>query len=292
MKKVTALICIAFLLFSLSSVYAYAEEGAEEPCQDELVLDRVTWVAQNIQVSYPRGEIRICPATLETEDGARDVFFVTVRSLDRLSKGANNLFGALLLAFNKNCQYYNLTKKAILAYVPEGSAIVIAGHSMGGMVVQRIICDDALTEKYAFLTALTFGSPYVVTDKAKREGTLVRFEDADDIIPRFSLAMVLSPSDYNGAVKRDCGNADNPDAAHNWSYYASPEWAAFDALGVENGSAVLTLDLDQLVALAVRNTYYFERLPLSMNARLSTIVTKSSPYCHRIFTYQNYNTGE
>ena len=74
--------------------------------------------------------------------------------------------------------------------------------------------------------------------------------------------MVLSPSDYNGAVKRDCGNADNLDVAHNWSYYGSPEWEAFDALGEENGSAVLTLDLDNLVALAVRNTYYFERQPL------------------------------
>ncbi len=256
MKKNTALLCAVFLLLLTFVPFAHAE-GSE----NALVLDRVTWVAHNIQVSYPRGEIRICPAALETEEGARDVYFVTVRSLDRLSKGANNLFGALLLALNRDCRYYNLTKKAILEYVPEGSAIVIAGHSMGGMVVQRIICDDALTERYAFLNAVTFGSPYVVTDKSKREGTLVRFEDADDLIPRFSLAAVLSPADYNGAVKRDCGYGGNLDVAHNWSYYGSPEWAAFDALGVENGSAVLTLDLSRLVALAVRNTYYFERVP-------------------------------
>ena len=195
---------------------------------------------------------------------------MTVKSLDRYTKGANNLFGALRLVFNKDCQYFNLTKKAILEYVPAGAAIVIAGHSMGGMVVQRIICDDELTARYEFLNAVTFGSPCVVTDKAKREGTLVRFEDADDIIPRFSLALLLSPSDYHGAVKRDCGLKDRPnleypwtylDLAHNWGYYGCPEWEAFDVLGTEGGSAVLTLDMERLVALVVRNTYYFERRP-------------------------------
>ena len=262
MKKATAVICIVFLLFSLFSPGVYAEEGTEGTYQDELVLDRAARVAHNIQVSYPRGEIRICPAELETEDGARGVYLVTVRGIDPVSKGANNLLAYLFLVCNKDCQYYRLVKEAILEYLPEGSAVVIAGHSLGGMVAQRIICDEALTEKYEFLTALTFGSPYVVTDKSKREGELVRFEDADDPAPKFSLAMILSPADYNGAVKRDCGFDGNTDMAHNWSYYGSPEWAAFDALGVENGSAVLTLDLDGLVALAVRNTYYFERLPL------------------------------
>ena len=262
MKKITALFCIVSLLFLSLVPFAYAEEGTEETYQDELVLHRVTGIAHNIQVSYPRGEIRICPAVLETEDGTRDVYLVTVRGIDRESKGANNFLAYLFLVCNKDCPYYNLVKEAILEYVPEGSAIVIAGHSMGGMVVQRIICDDALTEKYEFLNALTFGSPYVVTDKSKREGELVRFEDADDPAPRFSLAIFMSPSDYNGAIKRDCGNANNIDVAHNWSYYGSPEWAAFDVLGTENGSAILTLDLDNLVALAVRNTYYFVRQPL------------------------------
>lgn len=272
MKKAAVYFCVIFLLFSLAAPCVFAEDETGEPDQDILLMDCVTEVAHNIQVSYPRGEIRICPAVLETEDGVCDVYFVTVKSLDRLSKGANNLLGALRLAFNKDCQYFNLTKKAIMEYVPAGASIVIAGHSMGGMVVQRIICDNELTASYAFLNALTFGSPCVVTDKAKREGTLVRFEDADDIIPKFSLARLLSPSDYHSAVKRDCGFKQNRsyyeypwtflDLAHNWGYYACPEWKAFDVLGVEGGSAVLTLDLGRLVALAVRNTYYFERRPL------------------------------
>ena len=259
MKKVTALLCAVSLLLSVFIPYAYAADEAEEEYKDILVLDSVVYVAHNIQVSYPRGEIRICPALLETDGESRDVFFVTVRSLDREARGANNLLGALLLAFNKDCQYFNLTKQAIFEYVPEGSAIVIAGHSMGGMVVQRIICDDELTEKYEFLTAMTFGSPCVVTDKSKREGNLVRFEDAGDIIPRFSLAVILSPSDYNSAVRKDCGY-DSLDVSHNWSYYGSPEWNGYDALGVEGGSAVLKLDMEKIVALAARSTYYFERV--------------------------------
>ena len=270
MKKSIALLCALLLAFSLLTPFAWAEDETTEQQEDVLELDCLWALAYNIQLSYPRGEIRICPAVLETENGARDVYLVTVRSLDRVARGANNLLGALRLTFSGKCQYFNLTKKAIMEYVPEGAAIVIAGHSMGGMVVQRIICDDDLTAKYEFLNAVTFGSPCVVTGKAKREGTLVRFEDADDIIPKFSLARLLSPSDYNSAVKRDCDTKDRfnleypwsyLDLAHNWSYYASDAWEPFDVLGTEGGSAVLKLDLDRLVALAVRNTYYFERRP-------------------------------
>ena len=259
MKRIVSFICAAVLLVSLFIPFADAEDGSENASnKDVLVLDCVMAVAQNIQVSYPRGEIRICPAILETGDDARDVFFVTVRSLDRLAKGPNNLLGALRLTFGGNCQYFNLTRQAIMEYVPEGSAIVIAGHSMGGMVVQKIICDEYLTENYEFLNAVTFGSPCVLTDKSRREGNLVRFEDAGDIIPKLSLALLFDRSDYNSAVRRDCGY-DSLDVSHNAGYYISPEWDAFDALGAENGSAALTLDLEHLTALAVRNDGYFER---------------------------------
>ena len=259
MKKTVAFICAAVLLFSLFVPFANAEDGPEkEPDKDTLLLDRVTAVAQNIQVSYPRGEVRICQAVLETGKTSRDVYFVTVRSLDRLSKGANNLIDALSLTFGGNCQYFNLTKQAITEYIPEGSAIVSAGHSMGGMVVQKIICDADLTENYEFLNALTFGSPCIVTDKSHREGTLVRFEDTRDFIPKLSLAVLFDRSDYDSAVRRD-GGYDSLDVSHNASYYISDEWEAFDALGTENGDATLTLDLDTLTALAARNTFYFER---------------------------------
>ena len=259
MKKTVAFIFAAVLLLSVFIPFAGAEDAPEiDADKDILVLDCVMAVAQNIQVSYPRGEIRICPAVLETGETARDVYFVTVRSLDRLSKGANNLIDALSLTFGDNCQYFNLTRQAIMEYVPEGSAIVIAGHSMGGMVVQKIICDKYLTENYEFLNAVTFGSPCIVTDKSNREGNLVRFEDEGDIIPKFSLALLFDRSDYNSAVRRDCGY-DSLDVSHNAGYYISPEWEAYDALGIENGDAVLTLNLDCLTALAVRNTFYFER---------------------------------
>ena len=259
MKKTVAFICAVTLLFSLFIPFANAEGIAEDDSDKNILeLDCVTAVAQNIQISYPRGEIRICQAVLENGETARDVYYVTVRSLDRQSKGANNLIDALSLTFGGNCQYFNLTKQAIIEYVPEGSAIVIAGHSMGGMVVQKIICDEYLTENYEFLNAVTFGSPCIVTDKSLREGNLVRFEDEGDIIPKLSLALIFDRADYNSAVRRD-GGYDSLDVSHNASYYISPEWEAFDALGAENGNAVLTLDLDSLTALAVQNTYYYER---------------------------------
>ena len=153
-------------------------------------------------------------------------------------KKAKRLFCALLalLLFTGLC-------------LPAGAAIVIYGHSLGGMIAQRIICDSDLTAAYEFLNALTFGSPYIVTDKAKREGTLVSLQDTDDIVPKFSLAIVLSREDYNGGLRRTGGFERDLNGAHNVSYKMNDTWGDLDALGVPDGGAVLTLDLDGLVTL-------------------------------------------
>lgn len=153
-------------------------------------------------------------------------------------KKAKRLFCALLalLLFTGLCQ-------------PAGAAIVIYGHSLGGMIAQRIICDSDLTAAYEFVNALTFGSPYVVTDKAKREGTLVSLQDTDDIVPKFSLAIVLSREDYNGGLRRTGGFERDLSGAHNVSYKMNDTWGDLDALGVPDGGAVLTLDLDGIVTL-------------------------------------------
>ena len=248
MKKIIAIICALTVAFSLFIPCVYAENAADDDYKDVLVFERTTQISHFIQEPWPKGEIRICPAVLETEEGERDVYMVTVRGIDWEAKGPNNFFAYLLMLFNKDCRYYLMAKSAISEYVPEGAAIVIAGHSLGGMVVQRLICDDALTEKYEFLNAVTFGSPYFMTDKSKREGNLVRLEDTLVIVPKCSLALFFDREDYNGGVKMT-GDWDNLSDAHNRSYKERGEWGGFDALGVQGGGATVTLDLEKLITL-------------------------------------------
>ena len=251
MKRITGLFVSFCLLLSLCAPFAFAE-GADDDYRDVLVFDGTKRISQFIQEPWPKGEIRICPAVLDTADGSRDVYLVTVRGIDWSAQRANNLMAYFFLLCNRDCRYYNMVKDAIFEYVPAGAAIVIAGHSLGGMVTQRVICDDDLTEAYEFLNAVTFGSPYVVVDKDKREGNLVRLEDTDDVVPKFSLAAFLSPEDYNGAVKLSGGYADNLSDAHNASYQEADVWETFDALGINGGGAVLTLALEGLVTLSAK----------------------------------------
>ncbi len=132
-------------------------------------------------------------------------------------------------------------KRSVLENIPEGSAIVAYGHSLGGMMLQQIVCDGDLTAKYEFVNAVTFGSPYVGTDKSAREGTLVRLEDKSDVVPKFSFA---SP---DSEVIR-CGGkyGINIGGAHIVSYTRDDIWGGFDVLGTDGGSASLTLDPDSL----------------------------------------------
>ena len=246
MKKIISLICVLCLTLSLLIPIAFAEDGG-----NVLTLDHSTLLCKFIQETWPKGEIRIGKAVLETGNGSRDIYLVTVRGIDWGEVSPNGLGAYFRLLGNNSCEYYEIVKNNINKYVPEGSAIVAAGHSLGGMVVQRLICDDDLTAKYEFVSSVTFGSPYVVTAKTKREGGLARLEDKSDIVPKFSLAMISSPADYRGGTRRDGGYTGNLLDAHNVSYQASSVWSAFDVLGAEGGSAVIRLPLDSLLTINI-----------------------------------------
>ena len=246
MKKIISVICVLCLTLSLFIPLAYADDSG-----DVIVFDRSTSVCKYIQETWPKGEIRIGQAVLENGGESRDIYLVTVRGIDWHENSPNGLGAYFRLLGNNSCEYYEIVKKNINKYVPEGAAIVAAGHSLGGMVIQRLICDEELTAKYEFISSLTFGSPYVVTSKKLREGDLVRLEDKSDIVPKFSLAMITSPADYRGGTKRDGGYSGNLLDAHNVSYQRSGVWSGFDALGVEGGSAVITLPVDTLLTINI-----------------------------------------
>ncbi|MBQ6066438.1 MAG: hypothetical protein IJK89_06415 [Clostridia bacterium] len=243
MKKAISVLMVLCLCGLAMAPCAAAQE------LEPLTLSGVPDVGRFILEPDPAGELHIAPATLETAEGAQEVWFVSLQGIDWLMRGANNFFSYLMVSFNISSSYFNFAKNGILQTVPEGSKLVLAGHSLGGMIVQQLICADEITSRYEVINALTLGSPYVMVDAGKREGRLVRLEDRYDTIPRFSIAFLLAPSEYNGAVKRGSPYFGNANGAHNHSYRNGDVWGAFDALGAENGSAKLLLDRDAMTSL-------------------------------------------
>ena len=245
MKKAISVL-LALCLFGPALAPCAAAQKTET---GPLTLTSAPEVADFIFTSEFPGELHFAPATLETAEGSQEVWLVTLMGINFYTRNSNNIFSYLHAAFNTRGRYFNRAKDGILQNVPEGAKLVLAGHSLGGMVAHQLMCAKEITSRYEVLNTLTFGSPYVVVDTAKREGRLVRLEDRYDTIPRFSIALLLSPADYNGAIKRGSPYFGNANGAHNYSYRNGDIWGAFDALGAENGVAKLVLDRSAMTTM-------------------------------------------
>ena len=232
----------------LTSTDAEGETG-EDPVPATMTLSNVPDVATFILDPIVWCEIQIVPAVLTAEDGARDVYLVAIRGTGSSMKKANNVLACFLSSFNLSSKYYEMVRDAVYEYVPEGSAILMAGHSLGGMVAQQLSCTDEFTAKYELISTLNVGSPYVKTKAEKREGTLVRCVDRHDVIPKLGIGALLDFFHYSSFIRTDGGYLGDPDGAHNLSYRRADLWGAYDVRGVENGGATLTLNTADIVSL-------------------------------------------
>ncbi len=261
MKKFIALLLTCCLLALPMLSFAAAQtvtptdaenDPAEVPADEIFTFTSVADVASVIlnKELLPWGEVYITPATLTTEEGEEDVYFVCFRGTGHTMDKANNLIACFLSAFNRDSGYLRLAKQYLNKYVPEGAKLVLSGHSLGGMIAQQLICTDEITERYEILNTLTYGSPYVVTSAAHREGPLVRCVDKFDVIPKFSPAIFVTPSNYRNAVTIDGGYLGDPDGAHNLSYPRADLWGGYDVFGVKCGTASLTFHRADLLILS------------------------------------------
>lgn len=250
MKKLTALILVVCLCVCPLALFANAaatETDAEE--EEGVVMTSVADIAKFILEPHKWGEIQITPAVLSSGGGAQDVYLVALRGTGFTMSKANNVVACFLSAFNITTDYYTMTLEAIYQYVPEGAKIVFAGHSLGGMIEQQLSCTEELTAKYEILNIVNVGSPYVLADASKREGTLVRFAEKSDIIPRLSPAVFVNLKAYNDMTVKDGGYWFDPNGAHNLSYMRVDQWGEYDVLGVQNGGATLAVNYDDIVLL-------------------------------------------
>lgn len=186
------------------------------------------------------GEITVTPVKLTENGKTRNVYIVCVMGMGYDLKKPNNPIACVPAAFNIRTQYYRLVRKTILNNVPEGSELMLYGHSLGGMVCQELACDKALKEPYKITRILTIGSPYIMVVKKNREGTLVRFADTSDNVPKLSPAFLIDRRDFKDAYFEDGGYNGDPDLSHNRSYRDAKVWKKYDALGVKNGDSYFT----------------------------------------------------
>ena len=226
MKKIlTGVLCLV-----LCFVFAFAAFAETQPSSFETAAELLDFVIVSKQYTTP---LRIVPAVLTQNGENRDVYLVAMLGMKSVEGQVNSQKGG-------GTAVYAAFVKAILKQtVPAGSALVFAGHSLGGMTAQHLRCDKELQDTYEILNVLCGGSPLEEVE-GEGEGSLHRLTDILDMIPYIRSTSLCALIRQIRTAHRENGHYFlNPDGAHNASYVRNDVWGGYDVFGEKGGSAVL-----------------------------------------------------
>ncbi len=188
-----------------------------------------------------KGPITITKGTLKSGWSTKTVYLVTFSGTEMVFNQSTEWITDLFCGFNLNNAYYYNAVNVILSNIPKNANLILAGHSLGGMVAQQIAGDSTIKANYNILNTVTFGSPLI--SWGSREGTVKRLGDKNDFVPALSVQSVFIPLWSYIGLNRENGGYSNPITAHKESYGRADVWGKYDVIGAKYGSAKLTLDL-------------------------------------------------
>ena len=221
MKKAFSLVLCLLLLCSSATVASGAAQEVSFATASQL-LDYVI-----VEKSYTT-PVRLVPAVLTVDGREREVWLVALLGMKDVKGQVNSSRGGGTDA------YQALVRQVLLDTVPQGAALVFAGHSLGGMTAQLLRADPVLRERYEIV-----GSPLMET-AGETEGTLHRLTDIFDLIPYLrSTSVCAFIRQIRTAYRENGGYFFNPDGAHNLSYARDEVWGDYDVFGEKGGSARL-----------------------------------------------------
>ena len=202
-------------------------------------------IAQLVDDGYnqgTKGPITITKGTLRTTFSSKTVYLITLSGTEWVFNQSTEALTDLFSGFNlQNSYYYNVVN-IISANVPKGSNLILAGHSLGGMIAQQVAADTTIKRNYNILNTVTFGSPLL--SNGSREGTVRRLGDVSDIVTLLSVQTILSPlRALAGLNREDGGYYLQPITAHTECYTRTDVWGKYDVTGTKYVSAKLILDL-------------------------------------------------
>lgn len=184
------------------------------------------------------GPIVVTKGTM-TQSMTEEIYLVALSGTELVTNQSTGYLTDLKVGFNQNNPYLQNVVAVIQNNIPKGSKLVLAGHSLGGMVAQQVAANSAIKADYEILNTVTFGSPLI---SGNREGTVKRLGDTSDVVPYLSVTGQIIRQ--IGGLNRESGNYGlNAYAAHIESYLRSDVWGAYDVTGTKNGNATITLDL-------------------------------------------------
>lgn len=190
------------------------------------------------------GPIIITKGRLQKKSVDQEVYLITLSGTEIVENQSTGYLTDLKVGFNLDNPYLRNVINIISANIPAGSNLILAGHSLGGMVAQQVAANDTIKKNYNVLNTVTFGSPLI--SAGNREGDVKRLGDNSDVVPYLSVTGSITKEIWKiaGLHRENGGYGVNAVDAHINSYLRSDLWGKYDVTGTWHGSATLTLDLD------------------------------------------------
>ena len=233
-RAISTIICLAICFVLAFSAFAQPSESIFETAADIMA-----YVIVDKEFTTP---LRIVPAVLSKGSKSIDVYLVMLLGMKDIKGQVNSSKGG------GTGVYSELVKKVIFENVPEGSALVFAGHSLGGMTAQLLRYDEELCASYDILNVLCGGSPLTEAG-GEPEGTLHRLTDVLDMIPYISSSSFCNfIRQIKTAHRENGGYFFDPDGAHNLSYGRNDIWGKYDVFGEKGGNAILSFHADEILS--------------------------------------------
>ncbi len=186
------------------------------------------------------GPITVTQGYLIKGSSYKYVYVITLSGTESVSNQTTGYLTDALAGFNLSNKYLTNVVKVITNNIPSGSNLVLAGHSLGGMVAQQVAANSTVKSKYNVLNTVTFGSPLL--SAGSREGTIKRLGDTSDVVPYLSGSTINNTAWAIAGLQRENGGyGTDVYNAHVKSYLRSDVWGKYDAVGVKNGSYKLVL---------------------------------------------------
>ena len=189
-----------------------------------------------------KGPISITKGTLKQGFSSKTVYLVTLSGTELVLNQSTEVLTDLFSGFDLDNAYYWNVVRVIQQNVPRGANIILAGHSLGGMVAQQVAADSTIKSRYNVLNTVTFGSPLLSV--GSREGVVRRLGDVSDVVPYLSGRLFTNPITAIFGLNREDGHSyGRPITAHNASSSRTDLWGKYDVTGTRYGSARPILDL-------------------------------------------------
>jgi len=204
-------------------------------------------MAQYVFAGYNGGKygpVSIAPATIHQGGKDKQAYLVGISGTEGVPNQSTGWITNFKAGFMVNNPGLRNAKDAIFRSVPEGSNLVLAGHSQGGMIAQQLAADPDIKKHYNVVDTETFGSPLV--NAGQREGEVHRIAARLDPVPQLSAQSVMLMPWARVGQQNVGTDSLNGITTHN-NAYVNPQnsgMTAMDALGRQSPKERATITFD------------------------------------------------